>query len=54
MFKKDRWKTTLSGFAAITGGLATIFTKGDLVGGITAVIAGFGLILAHDAGAPTV
>jgi len=45
MFKN--WKTSLAGFGAIVTGVATIL-KGDVVGGVTAVITGVGLIGAKD------
>jgi len=45
MFKN--WKTTFSGFAAIIGGAALI-VKGDLVGGVTAILSGVGLVAAKD------
>jgi len=47
MFKKGSIKTTLTGFAAILGGVATIL-KGDIATGVSTVIAGFGLVLAKD------
>jgi hypothetical protein len=45
MFKN--WKTSLAGLGAIVTGVATIL-KGDVVGGVTAVITGVGLIGAKD------
>ena len=45
MFKN--WKTTLAGFGAIITGVATVL-KGDIAGGVTAVITGVGLIGAKD------
>jgi len=45
MFKN--WKTTLSGFGAIISGIALV-VKGDIVGGVTAVITGVGLVAAKD------
>jgi hypothetical protein len=45
MFKN--WKTSLFGLGSIITGLATIF-KGDPVGGVTAIIAGLGLVAAKD------
>jgi len=45
MFKN--WKTSLAGLGAIVTGIATVL-KGDIVGGVTAVITGFGLIGAKD------
>jgi len=45
MFKN--WKTSLAGLGAIVTGIATIL-KGDVVGGVTAVITGFGLVGAKD------
>jgi hypothetical protein len=47
MFKKGSLKTTLSGFAAILGGVVSIL-KGDLSTGVTTVITGIGLVLAKD------
>ena len=41
------WKTTLAGLGAIITGVATI-VKGDIVGGVSAVITGIGLIGAKD------
>lgn len=45
MFKN--WKTSLAGLGAIVSGIATVL-KGDIVGGVTAVITGVGLIGAKD------
>jgi hypothetical protein len=45
MFKN--WKTSLAGLGAVITGIATI-VKGDLVGGITAIITGVGLVGAKD------
>lgn len=45
MFKN--WKTSLAGLGAIVTGIATVL-KGDIVGGVTAVITGVGLIGAKD------
>lgn len=45
MFKN--WKTTLSGLGAIVSGIALI-VKGDIAGGVTAVITGIGLVAAKD------
>jgi hypothetical protein len=45
MFKN--WKTSLFGLGSILTGIATIF-KGDPVGGVTAIIAGLGLVAAKD------
>jgi hypothetical protein len=45
MFKD--WKTTLLGIGALITGIAQIF-KGDPVGGVTAILSGFGLIAAKD------
>jgi hypothetical protein len=45
MFKN--WKTTLAGLGAIITGIATI-VKGDIVGGVSAVITGIGLVGAKD------
>lgn len=47
MFKKGSIKTTLTGFAAILGGVVSIL-KGDLSTGVSTVIAGIGLVLAKD------
>lgn len=41
------WKTTLAGAASILTGIVTIL-KGDVVNGVTAIIAGAGLIVAKD------
>lgn len=45
MFKN--WKTSLAGLGAIVTGIATVL-KGDIVGGVTSVITGVGLIGAKD------
>ena len=45
------WKTTLMGVATILGGVAT-FASGNHEGGITAIVAGIGLIVSHDATNP--
>lgn len=45
MFKN--WKTSLAGIGAVITGIATI-VKGDVVGGVTAVITGIGLVGAKD------
>jgi len=45
MFKN--WKTSLAGLGAVITGIATI-VKGDLIGGITAIITGVGLVGAKD------
>lgn len=45
MFKN--WKTTISGLGAIISGIALI-VKGDIAGGVTAVITGIGLVAAKD------
>lgn len=45
MFKN--WKTSLSGLGAIISGIAVV-VKGDIVGGVTAIITGIGLIGAKD------
>ena len=45
MFKN--WKTSLSGFSALLGGVALI-VKGDIVGGVTAILSGIGLVAAKD------
>ena len=42
------WKTSLFGVGAIITGIAQI-AKGDTVGGLTAIISGFGLFHAKDA-----
>lgn len=49
MFKN--WKTSLSGLAALLGGVALI-VKGDIAGGVTGILSGLGLIAAkdHDSG----
>lgn len=49
MFKKN-WKTTLAGLGSLITGVASIVT-GDLHTGVTAIIAGIGLIAAKDANA---
>lgn len=41
------WKTSLSGLAAIIGGIALI-VKGDIAGGVTGILSGIGLISAKD------
>jgi hypothetical protein len=46
MFKN--WKTSLFGIGAIITGVATIL-KGDIIGGITAILGGLGLVSAKDA-----
>jgi hypothetical protein len=45
MFKN--WKTSLAGLGAVITGIATI-VKGDIVGGVTAIITGVGLVGAKD------
>jgi len=45
MFKN--WKTSLSGLGAIITGVAVVL-KGDVVGGVTAIITGVGLLTAKD------
>lgn len=45
MFKN--WKTTLAGIGAVLTGVATV-VKGDIVGGVTAIITGIGLVGAKD------
>lgn len=45
MFKN--WKTTLAGIGAVITGVATV-VKGDIVGGVSAIIAGVGLFGAKD------
>jgi hypothetical protein len=45
MFKN--WKTSIAGIGAILTGVATFIT-GDVVGGVTAIITGVGLIGAKD------
>lgn len=42
------WKTSLFGIGAIITGVATIL-KGDIIGGITAILGGLGLVAAKDA-----
>lgn len=46
MFKN--WKTSLFGLGALITGIATIL-HGDVVGGVTAIISGLGLVAAKDA-----
>jgi hypothetical protein len=41
------WKTTIFGISAILGGITTII-KGDIGGGATAILSGFGLLFAKD------
>ena len=48
MKKKWNWKTTLSGFSAIVGGVTLIIVKGNMMDGVTAIITGVGLIFAKD------
>ena len=45
MFKN--WKTTLAGLGGIITGIALV-VKGDIVGGISAVVNGVGLVAAKD------
>jgi len=45
MFKN--WKTSLFGLGALITGIATI-VSGDVVGGVTAILTGLGLIAAKD------
>jgi len=45
MFKN--WKTTLAGLGALVSGIALI-VKGDIAGGVTAVLSGIGLVAAKD------
>ena len=47
MFKKGSIKTTLTGLAAILGGVVSIL-KGDIATGATTIITGIGLVLAKD------
>lgn len=47
MFKKGSLKTTLSGFAAILGGVVSIL-KGDISTGAVTIVTGVGLIFAKD------
>jgi len=42
------WKTSLFGLGALITGVTQIL-KGDTVGGLTAIITGFGLFHAKDA-----
>ena len=42
------WKTSLFGFGALITGVTQLL-KGDTVGGLTAIITGFGLFHAKDA-----
>jgi hypothetical protein len=42
------WKTSLFGLGAVITGIAQ-FVKGDVVGGITAIVSGVGLFHAKDA-----
>jgi len=46
MFKN--WKTSLFGLATLITGIAQI-VKGDIPGGVTAILGGFGLLHAKDA-----
>jgi hypothetical protein len=46
MFKN--WKTSLFGLGAVITGVAQIF-KGDIAGGVTAILSGIGLFAAKDA-----
>lgn len=41
------WKTTLFGFTSIISGVALI-VKGDIAGGVTTILSGFGLVAAKD------
>ena len=41
------WKTSLFGITGILTGVAMI-VKGDLVGGVTTILTGFGLVAAKD------
>jgi len=41
------WKTSLFGLGGIITGVATMF-KGDMFGGITAILVGLGLVAAKD------
>lgn len=41
------WKTSLFGLGTLLTGIATI-VKGDIPGGITAILTGLGLISAKD------
>lgn len=41
------WKTSLAGIGAVITGIATAL-KGDIIGGVTAVITGIGLVGAKD------
>jgi hypothetical protein len=45
MFKN--WKTSLFGLGAFITGVATI-VKGDIPGGVTAILSGLGLFAAKD------
>ena len=45
------WKTTLAGLGVLLGGVAT-FAAGHTEQGVTAIIAGIGLILSHDGTTP--
>jgi hypothetical protein len=45
MFKN--WKTSLAGLGAVITGIATI-VKGDIVGGVSVIITGLGLVGAKD------
>ena len=47
MFKN--WKTSLFGIGAFITGVATII-NGDIVGVVTAILTGLGLISAKDSG----
>jgi hypothetical protein len=41
------WKTSLFGLGAVITGIATVL-KGDIAGGISAVLGGLGLFAAKD------
>lgn len=43
------WKTSLFGLGAVITGIAQV-AKGDVPGGITSILGGFGLFAAKDAG----
>lgn len=45
MFKN--WKTSLFGLGTLITGVATII-KGDIPGGVTAILTGLGLVVAKD------
>jgi hypothetical protein len=44
---KKNWKTTLFGIGSIITGI-TLIIKGDIPGGVTAILSGLGLAAAKD------